>query len=796
MSPVALRNFRTTPTQLEINGPILSFPLQPVSTAGTSGSTIVLTGVATVAYANTDTLPSGIGSIRYSWYEQGIGPLQEGDNVTGTATTVLTLSNLVSPQDNGRVFYLQADYQSTSTTGNAFNDPFQSNNTTITVLPLIEIIAEPNNRSTVPNKSVIFNIDASLTDATFDQTLSYQWQVNGENVTDGSKTTIIPATRFEQVYSSDTTIEIPAGSANVEITVAGASGGSGGSDNRGVGGGGGQGRYGVFNYSSGGRTLQLKIGRNGNSGHSGGRGAYGRGGSSDVSNGGDGGGAGQFGWSGGGGGGGGASGVYDSTSNAFTIVAAGGGGGGGGSLSRGGVRGGNGGVFSGVNGTFTSNAGRSGETKNGDGGGGGGGGGGADGGNGGGSGQDNSFGGRGGSGGGSKHNTNYSTITGSGTNNGDGWIKVVYDMPLVSGVVVGNTTEIETVQNFAGTNTKSLVMSQDSVGVSTVNCIIKKDTATNTPVKSDIVTFSSLSSAQQYQINIESISNTNTARLETIDLFNGDYEFELTEGTYSLGEFNNYFSFHAPNRDIEVEMDLYGGKGSNNGSFVGGEGGFSRVRFTMTRNTEYIITGLIGNINTPFLYRKGSLIACVGSGGGAGRNFNGGFGGGIGISGQKGFGRDGGVGGSSFFAGTLPGTGVFGSYFVNATPYNTDSKATGTNGGQVLPNPKGVYYRNLGITPSADVGESVQFRLKDGTVVTNSAQINRGFKAGYSIIETNGIGNNGGNGGGGATGGEGGSNYCGGGGGSGYTDGSITVVSSTLGGSNGNSKVVMRYVVS
>ena len=799
MIPFGFRGFRVPPTSLYLNGPILSFPLQPVSTAGTSGSTVVLTGFATVSYANTSTLPVGLGTIRYSWYEQGIGPLREGENVTGTATTILTLSNLVSPQDNGRVFYLQADYQPTSKTGNAFNDPLVSNTSSITILPLIEIIAEPTDRSTIPNKSVVFSVDASLTDATFDQALSYQWQLNGQNIDDGVVTTVVPATRYEQTFAEDTTITIPAGSSDIEITVAGAHGGGGGTDTGNAGGGGGSGRSGTFSYASGGRTLDLRVGRGGNTGSEGSSAGGGYGGSSNVASGGRGGASGRGGWSGSGGGGGGASGVYDRTVGRYTVVAGGGGGGGGGSFSgASGLGGSSGGDFQSTSGSFSISNGGNGADKSGDGGGGGAGGGGATGGGGGSAGNDGGPRAGGGGGGGSKFDSQTSTLISQGTNGGGGYIKVAYNVPLEDGqpLIPGLTEEITVRTTVSGTKTANLTASVDNVGIQTVNCVISKDTATNTPIKSNIVTFSSLSAAQQYLMNIETISSSNTARLQTIDLFNGDYEFELNEGTYSLGEFNNYFSFYSPDRDIEVEMDLYGSKGLANGSFVGGEGGFSRIRFTMTRNTEFILTGLINNINTPFLYRKGSLIACVGSGGNAGRSFNGGFGGGIGISGQKGFGRDGGQGGTSYFAGTLPGTGIFGSYYVNAVPYNTDSKASSPNGGQVLPNPKGVYYRNQGLSPSADIGSSVQFRLKDGTLVTNTASINRGFKAGYSIIETSGLGNNGGNGGGGATGGQGGSNYCGGGGGSGYTDGSITVVSSTLGGSNGNSKVIMRYVSS
>ena len=64
---------------------------------------------------------------------------------------------------------------------------------------------------------------------------------------------------------------------------------------------------------------------------------------------------------------------------------------------------------------------------------------------------------------------------------------------------------------------------------------------------------------------------------------------------------------------------MHGGKGSDNANGVnsGGNGGYSRIRFTMTKNEEYILTGLF-SINAPFLYRKSSLIAVVGEAGHAG----------------------------------------------------------------------------------------------------------------------------------------------------------------------------------
>jgi len=80
--------------------------------------------------------------------------------------------------------------------------------------------------------------------------------------------------------------------------------------------------------------------------------------------------------------------------------------------------------------------------------------------------------------------------------------------------------------------------------------------------------------------------------------------------------------------------------------------------------------------------------------------------------------------------------------------------------------------------------------------VTNTAEIERGFKAGYNIMETGGdkTTGDGGNGGNGATGGDAGGSG-GGGGGSGYHDGSVTVISTQQGGSTDAAKVIVRLVI-
>ena len=536
-------------TTLDLNGPILSFIQQPVgvSSAGvgvgsTGGGTVSLIGIATVTFATVDGTPTNpatnTGSIAYQWYEEGVGALSNSTYVTGTATTTLTLSNLITPTDNQRIFYVEADYVpsaygligvavtvgSARSTGNAINEPLNSNTATVTVFPLITITSQPGVATVTEGFPTNFSVDAILSDSTFGS-LSYQWQLNQQNLSDND---LVQGASGEVLTIASSTIGI----STVRVTV--------------------------------------------------------------------------------------------SNSNAQSVIS-----------------------------------------------------------------------------------------------------------------------------NNANLNVVSIL--------------------------------------ERKLVNFEYILSSSTSNLLQTNLFNGEYIISQQENP-------GLISFYSPEIDINVEMDLYGGKGTDNGIYLGGEGGFSRIRFTITRNTEYVIAGLSLITKTPFIYRKGSLIATVGAGGNAGTIGKGGFGGGIGVAGENGFGRDAGLGGGVITTGNLPVDGIFGSA-TNLTEISPDTKAVAPNGGRSIPCPRGVYWRQQGVSPCSDVGNT-QFRLSNGTLVTNTAFITRGFKAGYGINETAGLeSSNGGRGGNGATGGGGGTNGSGGGGGSGYTDGSVTVVSTQLGGSTGDSRVVLRLAI-
>ena len=111
-----------------------------------------------------------------------------------------------------------------------------------------------------------------------------------------------------------------------------------------------------------------------------------------------------------------------------------------------------------------------------------------------------------------------------------------------------------------------------------------------------------------------------------------------------------------------------------------------------------------------------------------------------------------------------------------------------------------IYWRQQGKAPCDNLG-TTKFRTANGTEVSNTASITRGYKAGYNIIQTAGAADPNsqvggftmsGKGGTGANGGDGATNGAGGGGGSGYISPVATVVSEQSGENDDYAKVVIR----
>jgi hypothetical protein len=825
-------NFRGVPTSLFLNGPKVGIVTDPQDQQDIIGIA-TFTGIATATFPDSNFDLDG-GSIAFKWYFDGSQILDTSEDstsnaeivgfssATGTGSTI-TISGLTN-SDNTKEVYFTADYVPSAysqpagsavtagtarSTGNAFNEPIQSGIATVTVKPYIEITSQPEGVVVGQTFEASYSIAARTTPG--NGSVNYQWQLNGNDLSNGTTTTTVNTAATGQIQitnSVNSTTEVIdfsqvstykaftpevtytlVANANITTKLFAQGGGGGGSDVRTVRGSKGGIAEGTFTFVKD-QVYKLIVGSGGDvvtAGLPGGGTGGGTKGSSGR------------------GGGGGYTGLFEgSIAHANAIIIGGGGGGSTGDVGHGGQGGGEEGTQgsngnrAGLGGSQTAggagkgSSGSGSELQGGNGVNAGAGGGGYYGGGGGNpSGTISDGAGGGGSGyiGGVTDGTN---TTGGGTlTGGQAGADGIFRIDLVSSTKTVTTT-------ITGATTENLSITTDDNAAGVIRCKVTADDVQESPVFSSSVSY--------YVVGIR-----NVVKIEQYDYTNATAtlsEENLSDGSLSLSYDShpgNAICLYAGEQDIDVEMDLYGGKGPTATAGIGadgGDGGYSKIKFTMKKDEEYILTGLFSAVNAPFLYRKGTLIACVGAGGaGAPSGGNaGGQGGGIGIAGEKGANREGGAGGRAIAAGTGNVRAQFGGAFDGAALtgglVSNDGQRTGTQGGDGASCTRGVYWRNQGKAPCEDVG-TVKFRTPDGTEISNTAVLTRGYKSGYNAIQTGGAGLNdkSGDGGCGYAGGFGGDNR-GGGGGSGYTDGSVTVVKTQLGGSIGAARVNIKLSTS
>jgi len=334
----------------------------------------------------------------------------------------------------------------------------------------------------------------------------------------------------------------------------------------------------------------------------------------------------------------------------------------------------------------------------------------------------------------------------------------------------------------SGATTPTLTISSTTIGTTTIGVNVSHPTAGNSPISSDGVDFQVVSARTiiQYYEHADGGS------------FYGSGSKNLFEGNLTLNANSSRstqtVSFYSPEQDIIVKISLGAAGGASRGGNSGGQGGTSTFILSMAKDQEFILKlgsqtqptgGTNGGGGAAYIYEKGRLLVALGGGGGAGTNGNGGDGGGIEIAGQNGGGRGGGSGGSSFETGTLPTIGVFpgGNVYGGV---NWSSSTGGRISGCTI---GGSYWQNR-FSPCDDTGER-RFANSQGTEISQTPIIQRGYKSGIGHRNNggNGSGNNGG-GGSGAQGGNAGSNDSGGGGASGYSSGDVELVSTQLGGNS------------
>ena len=414
---------------------------------------------------------------------------------------------------------------------------------------------------------------------------------------------------------------------------------------------------------------------------------------------------------------------------------------------------------------------------------------------------------QGGGGGESAYNSNIVTLDG-GTSAADGiapFIEVIYTSPSTTG---GTTVTTNTIVLGSGTDT--LTLNSNSVGIQTVRCKVTHPTACNAPANEESIVGSTSNSAiytktalydvisalnaQRSVIKYEIVQDDDSSYFSTIagetNLYVQNLDFQASsERPYRA------ICVYAPEENLNIEVTMAGSAGQSFNNNLGGEGGRVVFTYTLQQNTEYMFllgategaTSSLGRGGAgAYFYEKGKLLVACGGGGASGwYSGSGGDGGGPGYAGESGSGNGAGQGGSQVSDGQLSSAGVL---------------PNSGSGGKVESCTTGNYWANAGYSPCDDIGQQ-QFRTNQGTVVSGTATLQRGYKAsGTTTGSTYAYRNNGGDstisvggayvcgGGAGAYGGDAGRNAnSGAGGGSGYTDGSVTIVSSQQGGNTSSS---------
>ena len=412
----------------------------------------------------------------------------------------------------------------------------------------------------------------------------------------------------------------------------------------------------------------------------------------------------------------------------------------------------------------------------------------------------------GGSGGQSAYNSQVVTLQENAETGVQPFVEVTYTSATQGG---GQTQTIKT--TISGSQTKSMTISSNTVGIQTVRCLIKHPTAALNHGQADnpseenesdgildggllTVTrnFETISAVNLQQSNLTAEivrdDDVNVFDDSTQNLFLGPLNLQATKDDFDMTRAITVFPTE---ENIAVRIEMAGSAGQSFNGNSGGEGGKCTFTTTLQKNTEYTFklgatvepTASIGRGGAgAYFYEKGRLLVACGGGGAAGwYGGSGGDGGGAGVAGQSGSGANRGAGGTKYNDGDLPAAGVLPS---------------GATGGKIESCTTGGYWNTQGFSPCSDIGQR-QFVLANGQVNTSTSTIERGYKA-ADVNSDYGFRHNGGNsqviganglfvGGGGA--GAGGGNAAsgadsGGGGASGYSNGTVTITSAEQGGNN------------
>ena len=423
----------------------------------------------------------------------------------------------------------------------------------------------------------------------------------------------------------------------------------------------------------------------------------------------------------------------------------------------------------------------------------------------------------GGSGGASRYRSDVATLTEESTTGVTPEVQITY----TSSTEGSGGSDVTVKTTISGSQTKTLTVESDSVGIQTVRCLIKHPTAAlyrpqalapeesdrsdgvfNDGLVSNTRNFETISSVNSQLSNLtyELVRDDDVNRFATLtqNLFLGPLNLQATTINFDM---TRAITIFPKDENLAVRIQMAASAGQSFNGNKGGEGGQCTFTTTLLKNTEYTFklgatvepTSSIGRGGAgAYFYEKGRLLVACGGGGASGwYGGSGGDGGGAGVAGASGSGSNRGAGGIKYNDGNLPAAGVLSS---------------GATGGKIESCTTGGYWNTQGFSPCSDIGQR-KFVLANGQTNNSTQTILRGYKA-ADVNSDYGFRHNGGNsqviganglfvGGGGA--GAGGGNAAsgadsGGGGASGYSNGSVTMISAQQGG-NPNDKALAQITL-
>ena len=309
-----------------------------------------------------------------------------------------------------------------------------------------------------------------------------------------------------------------------------------------------------------------------------------------------------------------------------------------------------------------------------------------------------------------------------------------------------------------GSATTSLTISSDTVGVSTIRCVVSHPSASNSPLNSNTVDFNVVSPTARKILYVEEFDvNATLYSTQEVDLVDGALEIIPDQtGIGVTSNWNRIYSIYAPESNLSVKVTLEGAAGetvvdavnadgTNVQTMGGGEGGTSEFNLTLTQSQEYV-----ANLGAAIWPSGGNAVLDGGKGGGGSFFYEGGEllvacgGGGGGSNGPLNAGGLDGIGGGVGVNPTLTSLGFF--------PGGTLApNQAGTTGGKVSACTIGDFWQTQGIAPCASIGSTTFFTGQNGQKTSNfnGVSVTRGYKAGLNYQFNGGNGNTAGSGGGG-----------------------------------------------